>query len=275
MSIATLVYTLGDSLNEEKLLSGSLRQIDNCTRLYTDEIEMRNGTEFKYRIDCYLQLNSATNPNNKGSFKLYFIEDNAKKEEMGILYDDTKAIVTKLNNLYGDPTTSEVERARKLLFSSKDKIFLKEIMKEDWFRDTTGCVIKLKTLEAKELIKSGFKPLSRDGEYYTTTEDILGYSLSKDRLGFMRDLVEDTLEIWKEKLEEQSEDILYYYSRNLRRSINKYYRIINMKKPIINFEPEANALAYVLYQGGVLSHRRKGLYISQRSSKVKKMDTVQ
>ncbi|MBR4262466.1 MAG: hypothetical protein IKQ35_03800 [Bacilli bacterium] len=276
MSMATLVYTFGDPLNEEKLITGSLRQIDNCTRLYTDEVEMRNGSEFKYRIDSYIQRNSASieNSPNTGQFKIYFIEDNAKRDELRIIYDDPRPVITRLNNIYGDNSVSEVERARKLLFSSKNKLFLRQNMGEDWFRDTTGCLVKLKTLEVRELIGAGFKPLCRDGEYYLTIEDILEYSLGREKLGFMRDLVEDTLDIWKEKLEELDEDILYYYSRNLRMSINSYHSNMNAKRPIVNFRPEVGTLSAVLYTGGVLSHRRKGLFISQPSNKVLKMDAA-
>jgi hypothetical protein len=277
MSLATLVYSLGDPMNEEKLITGSLRQIDNCTRLYADEVEMRNGSEFKYRIDSLLERTSViTNvyPTTEGRFILYFIEDNSRREKLDTLYNDQNPVITKLNNIYGDNSTTDVERARKLLFSSKGKRFLKQCLNEDWFRDTTGCLVKLKPFEAKELISSGYKPLFKDGDYYLSIEDILSYSTTKEKLGFMRDLVEDTLEIWKEKLEELDEDILYYYSRNLRMSINRYNKSMSDKKAVINFEPEVDTLASVIYRGGVLSHRRKGLYISPRSNKVLKKDAA-
>ncbi len=277
MSMATLVYSLGDPMNEEILLTGSLRQIDNDTRLYADEVEMKNSPEFNYRIQTYLERTLGidnANPNKQGRFILYFIENNASREQLSILYDDQKPVITKLNNMYGDNSTTDIERARKLLFSSKGKLFVRQVMKEDWFRDTTGCLVKLKQFEAKELVSAGYKPLFKDGDYYLTIEDILDYSSKKEKLGFMRDLVEDTLEIWKGKLEEQDEDILYYYSRNLRMSINKYYKSINGPKAVVNFMPEVNTLANVIYIGGKVNRRRKGYYISPRSSKVKKMDTA-
>ena len=85
MSMATLVYTYDQIDNDEKLLSGSLAQIDNCTRMYTDETALATSMEFRERIANYQRRNQSyldSHPWETGRFKVSFIEDNSRSPKI-------------------------------------------------------------------------------------------------------------------------------------------------------------------------------------------------
>ena len=251
-----LVYTLEGSNTEEKLMTTSLQQVDNSTRLYANPSDLRNSIGFRKQIDSYEARNKEfmeENPYAKGKFKVYFIEDNANKEEVDILFNDTKPISIKTNHFTTSTMNTEVEDARKLLFSSKDKRFLRACMEKDWFRDTTGHLIKLKPNETEELTRSGYKPITQYNAQYADIETILKYALDTPKLSFMRDLVEDSLEIWKEKIEYLRLDLLYYYSRNLRMVINSYHASLNRTNRIYNLSAYPNTVRSVMPEKGRIS----------------------
>ncbi len=249
MSKAILSYALdsrtNNDVNELILLSGSLKMIDNCTKEYKSTEEMRQSAEFKERIDDFINLNAKYiaehNISSNGNFTVAFIADSENREYLPILLDDKKIIRTRTSAL--EEVKSEVERARKLLFRSRDKLFLRRMLKDERFADTTDFDIKLKLSEYKEVIKKGMTPKLIDGEYYLTIEQILQYALEVDKAGVMRGLIEDALEVWKDNLLSLDDDLLYYYSRHLRIAINAYDRDKVNKKVVTNLR--ANILNMV------------------------------
>ena len=206
MSKAILSYTLNKNSNVETdeliLLTGSLRKIDNCTRIYESVSTMRNSPEFQEQIDNFIKRNTSfiQNHNNgfEGEFIVSFIVDSDSREYLPLLLNDDKQIRTRTSSL--EEVKSETEEARKLLFKSKSKLFLRRMLQDERFADTTDFDIKLKLPEYKEVIKKGFKPKLIDGEYYLTIHEILEYSLTTEKFGLMRGIIEDALEVWKENI---------------------------------------------------------------------------
>jgi len=280
MGKAILSYTLDKKSNRDAdeliLLTGSLRRIDNCTRFYDSIESMRQSPEFQEQINSFIKRNEnyikTYNNDFEGEFAVAFIVDSEKREYLPLLLDDKKLIRTRTSAL--EEEKSEVEKARKLLFRSKDKLFLKRMLKDERFADTTDFDIKLKLPEYKEVIKKGIKPRLIDGEYYLTIHEILEYTLRVDKIGLMRGLVEDALEVWKENILALDDELLYYYSRHLRLALNAYDRDKINKKLVTNLKANIQNMVALLKDGRskVVHYAVSGKYQTPKNLKTKRME---
>lgn len=279
MGKAILSYTLDKKSNSDAdeliLLTGSLRRIDNCTRFYNNIEEMRQSPEFQEQINNFIKRNEnyikTYNNNFAGEFAVSFIVDSEKREYLPILIDDKKPIRTRTSSL--EEVKSEVEKARKLLFRSKDKMFLKRMLKDERFADTTDFDIKLKLPEYKEVTKKGIKPKLIDGEYYLTIHEILEYTAKTEKLGLMRGLVEDALEVWKENVLALDDELLYYYSRHLRLALNAYDKDKLGKKLVINLKANVqNMLGFTKEGKGKVIHYPVSGKMRPVGTKTKRID---
>lgn len=278
MGKAILSYTLDKKSNSDAdeliLVSGSLRSVDNCTRMFNSVEEMRQCPEFQERINSFIKRNENYienyNDGFEGEFAVSFIVDSDKREYLPILLDDKVPIRTRTSSL--EEVKSEVEKARKLLFRSKDKLFLKMMLADERFADTTDFNIKLRLPEYKEALRKGIKPKLIDGEYFLTIHDILEYTLNANKKGIMRDLIEDALEVWKENILALDDELLYYYSRHLRLAMNIYNHDKMGKKLVTNLRSDiANLIDIVKNgEGRITRHQLKGKFKS--NIKTKRMD---
>ena len=278
MGKAILSYTLDKRSNSDAdeliLLNGSLRSVDNCTRMFDSVEEMRQSPEFQERINSFIKRNENYienyNDGFAGEFAVSFIVDSDKREYLPILIGDKTPIRTRTSSL--EEVKSEVEKARKLLFRSKDKLFLKMMLEDERFADTTDFNIKLRLPEYKEALRKGIKPKLIDGEYFLTIHDILEYTLNANKKGIMRDLIEDALEVWKENILALDDELLYYYSRHLRLAMNAYNHDKMGKKLVTNLRSNiANLIDIVKNgEGRITRHQLKGQFKS--NIKTKRMD---
>lgn len=278
MGKAILSYTLDKRSNSDAdeliLLNGSLRSVDNCTRMFDSVEEMRQCPEFQERINSFIKRNENYienyNDGFEGEFAVSFIVDSDKREYLPILLGDKVPIRTRTSSL--EEVKSEVEKARKLLFRSKDKLFLKMMLADERFADTTDFNIKLRLPEYKEALRKGIKPKLIDGEYFLTIHDILEYTLNANKKGIMRDLIEDALEVWKENILALDDELLYYYSRHLRLAMNAYNHDKMGKKLVTNLRSNiANLIDIVKNgEGRITRHQLKGQFKS--NIKTKRMD---
>lgn len=278
MGKAILSYTLDKRSNSDAdeliLLNGSLRSVDNCTRMFDSVEEMRQSPEFQERINSFIKRNENYienyNDGFAGEFAVSFIVDSDKREYLPILIGDKTPIRTRTSSL--EEVKSEVEKARKLLFRSKDKLFLKMMLADERFADTTDFNIKLRLPEYKEALRKGIKPKLIDGEYFLTIHDILEYTLNANKKGIMRDLIEDALEVWKENILALDDELLYYYSRHLRLAMNAYNHDKMGKKLVTNLRSNiANLIDIVKNgEGRITRHQLKGQFKS--NIKTKRMD---
>lgn len=251
MSKATLRYVLKDKVNNEDavlyLESGPLRYVDYCTKRHKDEKALRNSPIYKKRIDNF--ANSYNQ--DEGYFSVSYIEDSDKREELPILYDDQKAIVTNLE--IGKNHNNQIERARHLLWTSKEDKFLEIFLDDERFTDTTFFNIKLSnSKEIKKALESDLKPRIIGGENYLSIQEILRYKLENNNQGIMRNLIEDALEVWKEKLYELDGNSQYYYARHLRYLEKEYGEFLDEKKMVINLDVDATNLYEVVLDGTTL-----------------------
>lgn len=247
MSNASLIYEL-DSKRRIPLVIGSLSLIDNITLNIDKPSDLMN--QYKRLILTFLNDNKdyvLENPSNKGHFIIEYVKDSDAKEILPILYrrgkirpiltKDLSVSIDEFKNGHVEIQKSEIEKARQLLLSSKYKRFLGSFLSNDIFYDTTDFKMKVNVEEYNKAREVGVEGFIKNDQYGLTIREALIYLYKSKRLGSMRILVEDALELWKKNLEKLSDEQLYYYARSLRSSIDEYYANINYgNKAVTNLQ---------------------------------------
>lgn len=219
MAIAILGSKINNSDKVITIESGNLRYIDNITKEFEDESDFKLGNMYRDKIKTY---------SNDNKLVLTYIKNNEEKIELDILFNDEEAIRTRTSSL--EDVKSEVERSRKLLLNSKNKMFLTSFLLNKKLLPTTRATVKMTIDEYRNAKKEDYLVIAKDGEYRIPISEVLKYRLNNKKLGSMRLLVEDTLEVWKKNMLNLTDEELYFYSRELRILINEYnYRKIPRK----------------------------------------------
>ena len=241
MAKALLVYTTYDNsnsiINSTTLESGSLYYVDKVIKGFSSKEELLNSFMYNNYID----------KTNDGNLKLYYIKNNSYKEELPLLINDDKPIFLDDDYLKGE--ISELERARKLLFKSKNKSFLRNFLENEMLSDTIMFDIKLSNKEYDFAKKRELPVFELDNDYFVHARDLFEHVLEKDKIGLLRQVFEETLEVWKKKIKNYGIDseTVYYYSRNLRILINDYYYNIKLNKKISNLSISQKLITVMLY----------------------------
>ena len=239
MGRALLVYTAKDisssKVNSVTLESGSLRYIDSCTKEFESEKALVNSYVYRQK----------TRQIENGYLRVYNIRNNAYKERIPILLNDCVPIY--LNDNYFDKITSEIEKSRKLLFRSKNKMFMKKFLATGMFDSTTKFNIKLTNAEYKFALKKELPILNKDGEYFVNANELFKFSLKEEKLGILKPVFEEVLDVWKKEIKKLGDEAVYYYSRNLRILLNDYYKKIRSNKMISNLKIRKKLTEVLLY----------------------------
>lgn len=252
MSKATLTYVINKGEDNENAIlyleSGSLKYIDSCTKKYIDEDDLMRSDGYRERI---IEHHRKSASKVKGQFYVAFIEDSDRKEDVPILFDNDEDIITTIN--IETNHSNEIEKARHLLWTSKDEGYLKLFLEEERLADTTFFNIRLSNQkEYRAALDAGLKPSIISGNNYLTIEEILQYKLETDDLGSMRALIEDALEVWKEKLFELDQEALYYYARHLRILENEYEKYLSEKKTVMDLDINSKNVYNIALEGSRL-----------------------
>lgn len=220
MGRAVLVYTtnLENDPKTVTLQSGSLFYIDCCTKQYNDSLDLEQSFEYRDKIRSLGE---------NGTIKAYYIQSNSLKEEIPILYADSKPII-KYDNYY-DKELSESEISRKLLFNSKNRLFIKSFLNSSKLTKPLNFDVKLSYNEYLYALKKDLKATLSIGEYKIDVKELFAFASNNSKLGILRGPFEDSLDKWKRKLLSMDEEELYYHSRNLRILINDYNNKIKNK----------------------------------------------
>lgn len=245
MHNAALVYEL-DTDKRIVIKTGTLLSIDNETL----NIEKPSLLMQKYKDSIIPLLNEhkeyvKNNPANKGKFLIEYVKDSEIKEQLPVIYKHNtfspilirstpiSIEALKQSNLHIEK--SEIEKARQLLLSSKYKRFLKSLLTSEMFNITTDIKMKVTKDEYDKARTIGLEGFIRNDQFGLTVREALIYLYKANRLGSMRILVEDALELWKKNLESLDDEKLYYYARGLRELIDNYYdNINNTNKAVVN-----------------------------------------
>ena len=212
-SKAILIYSIkndDNTMDYINLEDSNLHAID----------ELKNIPKYKEQIDRFLKQKQKID---SGEIKLFYIENKDYKEELKILLNEKNSL--KINKDITNETITEFEKARKLLWSSKNNKYLKLFLKNDRLKDTLNFMIKIQNKKEYKLLKDhGMMIKLYQNSLYTSVIDILRLKLILHNVTYMREIYEETLESWRKYLEDDnmSLDNKYYYGRELKFLYEEY-----------------------------------------------------
>lgn len=221
MAKAILTYT-DDYNNNVTLESGSLFYVDQNTKIYKN-------------IESLKEKYSLNTKGINGKIKLFYISSSSKKEEIPILINDSKPIYVKDD--YLENQISEIEKGRKLLFNSKNKLFLRLALRYRLVKETFDYRVQLSKKQYDYASKKGLEVEFVDGRYFIHVKRLFEFIISNGKAEILREAFENSLEMWKRYINNMPSEELYYYSRNIRALIKRYNNHIRKKISIKNFEP--------------------------------------
>ena len=222
-SKAILIYSIkndDNTMDYINLEDSNLHTIDKLTSKYASIDELKNIPKYKEQIDRFLKQKQKID---SGEIKLFYIENKDYKEELKILLNEKNSL--KINKDITNETITEFEKARKLLWSSKNNKYLKLFLKNDRLKDTLNFMIKIQNKKEYKLLKDyGMMIKLYQNSLYTSVIDILRLKLILHNVTYMREIYEETLESWRKYLEDDnmSLDNKYYYGRELKFLYEEY-----------------------------------------------------
>lgn len=221
MSDATLVYTIGNGKNSKnlKLISESLFNLDKYTCNFKNEDDFINHYKFKEKIDDFIRENGKL-----GHVVINYSKSVTEKEQILPLFDSKDIFIFKDDPYEGKVT--EIEKARRLLFNSKNQLFMKLILSLKMLDKVLYNMVDLDDREAEYAIRFGYKLIYINNQYYMNFKSLFDYRLRVDKLGILRRAYEEMLRCLKEKIIHLDSNTYYYYSRQLRIAINTYKNLV-------------------------------------------------
>ncbi len=213
MSKATLNYIIDNK--ELMICKDSLSGIDKYTCNYKNADDLKQSPSLKDKIKEFSRVNNK----DKGSFQITYI-DGYRKKDLKPLFNDKTPIVLTDDLMNG--RISEFEKSRKLLFNSKKQLFCRGLYKNENINDSLEMDIKISDEEKNILLYSGIKVISDNYNNFVSLKDLVRYRITHSKLGIVRPIYEDALEVWKKELEYLRSDDLYFYSREFRILYNDY-----------------------------------------------------
>ncbi len=222
MNNATLIYKIqyNNSSKELKLENQPLYLIDKITSNFKNDDDFINHYYNKERILNFIKDNG----NTKGNVVIDYKKDVYEKEELKPLYD-IKDIVIK-EDLYNN-NYSELEKARKLLFNSKNQIFARIILKSNIFKEELNRYIDLNEEEVRFATINDIEVKYINKRYFVSFKSLLVYRINNKKLGYLRNAYHDMLNILKKRITEKDNSTIYYFNRELRLLIDCYKELIN------------------------------------------------
>lgn len=215
MKKATLVYKDYNTGKTVTLESNYLNYIDSYTRNYNNEDDLK----LAYLDE--LKDNNIKLDLENSDLLLYAVKDEKTKEVLPILLNDNKEI--DLYDDYYKNTKSQIETSRKLMFNSKDRMYLKKVIENKSLMRTLAFSVNMSFSEYQYALKKAIPVYTEDGKYYISVFNLFDSVSTENKLGLLRELFEDSLDIWKKRVSNLTTDDVYYYSRTLRVLQNDYY----------------------------------------------------
>lgn len=234
---ATLTYVINSNneIKRLKLESESLYYVDK----YTSEFKNEEDFIKHYHNNALIYNFIRENNNTKGKLVVSYTKNMKEKEDITPLFGSNEEFEFKDDPYVGKIT--EVEKARKLLFNSKNQLFARLIIANKTLEKELNKLLNLSYEEAKFLSSFGFSPITINGKNYISFKSLFEYRIKTVKLGFLRNAYQDMLKTLKEKIMELDSTTFYFYSRQLRIMIDKYYELIgnlsvkNLKIKKVNY----------------------------------------
>ena len=221
MNNATLVYKI-DYNKQLRLENRSLYLIDKITSSFKNDEDFIKHYYNKEEIYKFIKENG----NQKGNLVIDYKKDQNIKEELKPLYNIKEGIVID-EDFYNNQIT-EIEKARKLLFNSKNQIFTRLLLSNKTLEFAFNKYIDLDIEEVKFCRNNNIKLKNVNDKFYVSFKSLLEYRVNSPKLGMIRNAYLDMLNILKNRIMQLDRNTFYFYNRELRLLIEKYKEMINI-----------------------------------------------
>ena len=256
MGRASLSYFIKDK--KIVLFSDQLINVDNYTSRYTSSKDLYNST-YKDVIDDIDRESRA-----RGNFKVVYIDRGNKTRVLPVLYNDASIYV---DDDFGEHIVSESEKTRRRLLNSKEQLFSKLFLLNKDIENAKALSIEINYEENKLLNKCGVYTYSNHGNYFVSIEDLIKYRASNKKLGKLRPIYEQALDIWKERMDTLNYDDIYFLSREYHIIYDNYKKVRENGISINNLDIVKDNLDCI---NGKISIRSNTPYLMHNKMKKKK-----
>ena len=220
MNNATLLYRISYNNNYDdlRLENRSLFLIDRITSSFKNDEDFINHYYNKMEINKFIR-----NHNNiKGNLLIDYRNDINDKRELLPIYNQENIIYK--DDSYNNKL-SELEKARKLLFNSKNQMFTKLVLQSKIFEKELNRFVTLDNDEEKYAKANNVEISLINHRYYISFKSLLNHRINSVKLGILRNAYQDMLDILKEKITSKNSNTLYFYNREARLLMKKYYSL--------------------------------------------------
>jgi hypothetical protein len=223
MGRANLQYYIKDK--SLVVYSDLLNNVDKFTSKFKSEKDLYQNLCTSTGLEDFVEQN-----NSKGYFKILYF-DRAKLRVIPVLYNSDEIEVDDVHE-YG--IVSESEKARKKLLNSKEQLYSKLFLLNSDVDSAKKLSIGVSYEEYKLLNRLGIYTYKDDESYYVSIEDLIKYRATHNKLGLLRELYEEALDIWKERMDTLPYDDIYFLSREYKAMDNSYHKILEKGISVIN-----------------------------------------
>lgn len=223
MNNATLMYVIKsqDEIKSIRLENESLYSVDMYTSQFKNQDDFIKNYPNKEKIYSFEKQNGAKD----GKLVVSYAKSTKEKENIEPLFDNQEDFIFKDDPYEGRIT--EIEKARKLLFNSKNQLFARLILKNNTLGRELNKLIDLTNEENNFITKYGFKTVYVNNKYYISFKSLLEYRIKEEKLGYIRNAYQEMLDILKSRMMFLDDDTFYFYNRQLRIMIKKYKELIS------------------------------------------------
>ena len=218
MTNATLNYVIkiGNEVRRLNLYSEALYFIDRHTADFKDEKDFISHYYDKERIENFIRENG----NIEGNLSITYAINVNQRKELPLLYNMKEDFIYKDDPYKGQIT--EIEKARKLLFNSKQQLFVKIVLSSKILEKFLNTLIDLPYKTENLVYKYGLKTVVYKDKHYIKFRDLFTYRIKSRKLGPLREVYEYMLFEIKKEIMNSNDSDYYYYNRQFKLLIDEY-----------------------------------------------------
>ena len=215
MNNATLEYVISDNSGTKNILleSGSLFNVDQFTCDFKNENDFINKYQNKDVIYNFIRDNN----NIKGRILINYKNNEKENKEILPLFNAKDIFV------YNNDSITDLERAKRLLYSSKNQLFIKLVFSEKLFDSFLNNLLDLTTEESLFLSDLNYKVYYINGKNYISFKSLLEYRLNVLDLNIIKNAFNRMLDELSKSIFKLDDDEYYFYNRQIRLLLDKYY----------------------------------------------------
>ena len=217
MNNATLEYVISDNSGTRNILleSGSLFNVDQFTCDFKNENDFISKYQHKDIIYKFIKSNN----NTKGRILIKYKKNEKEDKEILPLFNAKDIFI------YNNDSITDLEKAKRLLYNSKNQLFIKLAFSENTFDSFLNNLLDLTSEEALFLSDLGYKIYYINGKNYISFKTLLEYRLNVLDLNIIKKTFIRMLDSLTKSIFKLDDDEYYFYNRQIRLLLDKYYDI--------------------------------------------------